>query len=142
MKLFLLFSLLAYSSFSLANSVFIGCNEQKLLCPPDRDCIWLTAMGQAGDVQLVKDGVGPGYEIWKGSFSGLAYGQFPFEVIITQKLDLNSLVKTNHLKIILEVNGAEVIASGRSKTSAKYKEDDFGVGLICTTDLVLATNNI
>lgn len=134
MKLFFIFSILMFSHLASANTVLIGCNEQKLLCPPDRDCVWMTAMGQAGDVQMVKDGVGPGYEIWKGSFSGLAYGQFPFEVIITQKLDLNSLLKTNHLKIILEVSGAEIIASGRSKTSAKFKKDDFGVGLICTTD--------
>lgn len=130
MKLSFIFSILLFSQLSLANSVFIGCNEQKLVCPPDQECLWLTAMGQAGDVELVKDGVGPGYEIWKGSFSDLAYGQFPFEVSITQKIDLNSSAKTNYLNIVLEVDGAELSGSG----NVKYRKDSFGVGLICITD--------
>ncbi len=135
MKSLILLLSLTYSSFSFANTVLIGCNEQKLLCPPDRECIWVTAMGQAGDVQLVKDGVGTGYEIWKGSFSGLVYGKFPFEVIISQKIDLQSLEKVNYLNIKLEVDDAEIITSGITRASAKYRKDEVGVGFICTTDI-------
>jgi len=142
MKLLILFSLLTFCHFSLASSVFIGCNEQKLACPLGEDCIWLTALGSAADIQLVKGGVGPGYELWKGSFSGFVYGQFPFEVTISQKVDLNSLKKTNYLSINLEVDDAEVIASGISRVNAKYKKNDYGIGFFCTTDLEPAPDNI
>ena len=74
MKFLSIFLVLIFSQLSFANSLVVGCNEQKLVCPPDRDCMWLTNMGQPGEVQLVESGTGPDFKLWKGGFTGLIYG--------------------------------------------------------------------
>ncbi len=48
----------------------------------------------------------------------------------------------DYLSLKLEVDDAEVTASGKSRVSGKYKKDDFGVGFICMTELELPESNI
>ena len=61
--------------------------------------------------------------------------EFPFEVTVTQKVIISTGEKVNYLSLNFEVDGAEVIASGQSQVSGKYRKDESGVGFICITDL-------
>ncbi len=142
MKLIFTFIILIFSQLNFASDVLVGCNEQKLLCLPDGECIWMTNIGQAGEVHLILSYSGADYELWIGSFSGIVYGQYPFNVGITQKVNLGTGEKENFLNVQLEVDGSEIYAFGKSQVSAKYKKGNFGVGFICNTELTSAESDI
>lgn len=101
----------------------------------------MTNIGQAGEVQLTQSYSGPDYEIWKGIFSGYVYGKYPFEASVTQRVFIITGEKVNSLSLRLVIDDSEVLASGNSRVSAKYKKDEFGVGFICTTELEDSESN-
>lgn len=136
MKVAVVLFLLICSHVTFANTVSIGCNEQKMGCYNDQECVWMTQVGKIVDVPLVKQEVYPEIEIWEGKFSSLVYNQYPVEVTVKQRVNIASGEKTNYLTIKLEANGAEVISSSSGSVSAKLRTTDtFGVGYLCTSNL-------
>lgn len=135
MKCLSFLCVLIFSFASFANNLEVGCNEMKLLCPPGQECLWLTNLGQVSEIQLTASGSGPDYELSQGRLAGFIYNEYPFEVILTQKLTLSTGNVEHFLNIKMKIDENQVESAGKSRVSARYRNNDFGIGIICTTEL-------
>lgn len=135
MKCLSLLCVLIFSFASFANNLDIGCNEMKLVCPPGQECLWLTNLGQVAEIQLSASGSGPNYELSQGRLAGFIYNEYPFEVILTQKLTLSTGNVENFINIKMKIDENQVESTGKSRVSARYRKNDFGIGINCTTEL-------
>lgn len=116
-----------------ANSIAVGCAGRTYDCTA-MGCRWGTDIGEIADIDLIKTGTAPGYEIWQGNTEGSVSGNL-FRLSVYQRREADKIF--NFLSIDLVVKGIKLTARGENAVDNLYLDESnqYGVGVHCSSNI-------